>query len=268
MARILLVGDSITVGYPPNGGPGFRRWLKDATPDDTYVGPFESPAGSGLFHGGVGGATTIDFDIGGKAHLYDWIAAYTPDLVRFQLGTNDLVSFPHDPVTYVVDRITSIVATGAAKFPSLSWHISSIPLGGTAAFQTRVRAFNAALLDRVTTKEALRATAPHASFRDNCRYLNETFDAEGLTAVLTPPPDATHPNARGYALIARGILEQRGKRVPAAVLAAGAPPSTPNPGAQPPPKRPVPRTSGGGLGALVAIGAVGVGAFVLLRGRG
>lgn len=265
MARILLVGDSITVGYPPDGGPGFRRWLKDAAPSDTYVGPFESPAGSDLFHGGIGGATTFTFSSGGSAHLFDWLLAYKPDIVRLQIGTNDLISFPHDKVEYAIDRLTSLVATGAGILPRAHWHISSIPLGGGLDFQTRVRAFNAALLDRITKKEALRETAPLASFRDNCVYLNRAFDADGLTAVLTAPPDGTHPNTRGYALLARGILEQMGRPVSATLIAAGQ--KSGASGGSEKKHKPRSQSGGGGMGTLV-VAAVTIGAgALLLRGR-
>lgn len=268
MSRILLVGDSITVGYPPVGGPGFRGWLFESTPEDTYVGPFESP--KGLFHGGSGGATTFTF-LNDTARLLTadgWLTTFQPDIVRIQLGTNDLASFP-EPVERVVDRITSIVATGAARLPKASWHISSIPLGGGAAFQDKVRAYNAALLNRITKKGALNLTAPHASFRDNCIHFNRVFDAEGLTSVLTPPPDATHPNARGYALIAQGILEQRGKAISAALRSAAKglspAPGTPVPVPSKPTPPPIQSAPSSGGSTVLRVAAVGAGAYLLYR---
>jgi lysophospholipase L1-like esterase len=217
MTTILFVGDSITVGLvgyasKQTDGSSFRRGAS-ASLGWTGVGPFADP--NGLLHGGVGGSTTYTFlrgnaqfvvdEVGGTSEdsSQSWVQKFKPDLVHVMLGVNDILSF-NEPIPDLFDRLHSLCADAI-------WQMKG--------YQSRPTVYLSTVVESLLGDEIIRAHALNGKIKSfaengadysilgvdsagpfNGALMAQNWSSKGYTV------DGTHPNQRGYDLIAQGLM--------------------------------------------------------------
>ena len=233
--KILFVGDSITVGlvgYPSqDDGTSFRGPFLRRNSSYQGVGPFTDKGG--FKHGGVGGASTNTFLTGNAQWVSaptddaTWMRVYQPDVVHVMLGTNDLISYPSNPnIPAIVDRMAQLCNSAAALVPSCKIYVASIPEGGPAWFSINALAYNAKLREQASHAPSSKFPG-NVSFVDTCALINQAFWKDtSATPTKALYVDGTHPNGKGYDLMAQGLqnaLAAKGSSVSlgARVLAGG-----------------------------------------------
>ena len=231
MARVLLLGNSILAGIgsttidPTWRDPcanglryGYRKLLADATPQHQYVGP----CGRAPYqHAGVGGSTTHDWTAdgayGGKK-LENWIASTSPTWIHLTVGTNDAISGAEDP-SIPASRVASILGALARKRPNVTHTAGTIPRfrgSPTSALNRYVDAFNVALHESIADLDLANVHLIDAV---------ASYDA-ALAAGEDVTVDGTHPNDRGYALLARDLAPAFGGTIATSDTKVEPPPAT------------------------------------------
>ncbi len=204
MTRWLFVGDSITVGLVGSTTKtGFRGPFAAKTRGLEFVGPFVDP--SGLRHGGIGGSATSTFlsEKGWARFVFapagekTWIQTYRPDVIHLMLGTNDLITGHGENAVSTAERLGQLVRLARAQAPNARIYVASIVEAGPGWFANGAREYNALLRET--------ARAGGGTFIDSSVQINSVFAAQGYKAVTS---DGTHPNDRGYDLMAAGLLGQ------------------------------------------------------------
>jgi lysophospholipase L1-like esterase len=215
VTTVLFVGDSITVGAVgykagKSDGSSFRGGVSRAL-GWTGVGPFSDP--NGLLHGGVGGSTTETFLSGAAQWVVtggeapSWMDTYKPDIVVVMLGVNDVISNPSvPPIAEAMKNLDTLASFAHAqsmrpKNKRAKILISTIVEAGPEWYAIGAHAFNAKLL-------SMDWSASDVQSIDGCKLYNDTFWKEKNTEGLTV--DGTHPNQRGYDLIAQGMVSLLG----------------------------------------------------------
>ena len=215
MSTVLFVGDSITVGLVgvaqgKTDGSSFRGPASRAL-GWTGVGPFTDP--NGLRHGGVGGSTTYTF-LQGKAQFVttsadispadaksSWVLTYKPDLVHLMLGVNDIISFKESPLD-LFNRLHDLAAAAI-------WQMKS--------YQSFARMLVSTVCESLLPDQVIRAHALNAKIKflrevgsdysiigvDSAGPFNAAIATSGVGSYTV---DGTHPNQRGYDLIAQGLV--------------------------------------------------------------
>ena len=216
MTTVLFAGDSITVGLVgvaqgKTDGSSFRGPASRAL-GWTGVGPFKDP--NGLLHGGVGGSTTYTF-LQGKAQFVttspdispvdaksSWVLTYKPDLVHLMLGVNDIISFPKESPLDLFNRLHDLAAGAVWQMkdylPFSRVLVSTVCESLFPEQVIRAHALNAKIL-------SLREVGSDYSIIgvDSAGPFNAAIAASGVSPYTV---DGTHPNQRGYDLIAQGLV--------------------------------------------------------------
>ncbi|MDT7786156.1 MAG: hypothetical protein QOF58_4575 [Pseudonocardiales bacterium] len=177
--RVMPLGDSITHGFSTPGGYRVELWRRHAV---DFVGSASNgPVGLGDHdHEGHSGFRIDQLDAG----IVTWVRRANPRTVLLHAGTNDLDQ-KHDVASAparlgaLVDRIHSLAPLAEVFVAQIT------PVPDDAAFEARVRAFNAALPAVVAQR------GPRTHLVD----MHTGFTAADLD-------DGLHPNAAGYAKMA------------------------------------------------------------------
>ncbi len=181
--RIMPLGASITYGTNSTDGNGYREELRRLLVDNAglpvdFVGSMRSGKGADRDNEGHPGFRIDQV----AANVDRWLAAYEPDVVLLNVGTNDTVqnhqlATAPDRLRALIDRIIADDPTVTVVFSTL---VPSDP--GRAA---RVQAFNARLPAIAQSEQA----AGRAVYLVD---LNSSLTAADIG------PDGTHPTDRGY----------------------------------------------------------------------
>lgn len=218
----MFAGDSITVGYPPVGGPGFRKLVADHLPGHVFVGSQITDA-SGLRHEGYGGfpIARIKTAILGSASSKGALSQFDPIQVVLLAGTNDLGT--SKTPQQIVDELKGLVTNGQAQGKTTQFYVLELPKA--SGFQSKAASVNSLLREQAPTWQGGGTFAPHAVFVP-LTELNAAFDIDPKNVLA----DGTHPNARGYAMMARAITHALGGDANAIPLPGSAPVPKPDSG--------------------------------------
>jgi lysophospholipase L1-like esterase len=188
--RIVAVGDSLTVGFAPDGGvtPRTAGWrqrfverLMEAGVDVKMAGPLANGDFAENRHHAVSGIT-----INGLAQMLAArpLTQPLPDLILMMAGTNDAAR----PATYqgAPDRLGHLLDDLTVQAPSATILVSTLLPAQPASIQDSIAAFNADL-PRVVAQ------------RPRVRLVDI-----GSRVPLEHLPDGIHPDAWGYQQMADG----------------------------------------------------------------
>ncbi len=241
--RIMSLGDSITDGYI-NGDNGYRKYLcynlqKQGFTDFDMVGPKGADSASYTYdgetftydgnHAGYSGyaiqtMTSMEYRSGILETIsgndYHMIAAYNPDIVLLQIGTNDILSAYNDGMK---ERLSNLVDTILADMNNENdmLFVSTIPdidatirydwLGAyqtvynisywtdpdglAAKVQECIDSYNASIQELVAEKQAMGEPIRFA-------------DIHSVVDMKTDLFDGVHPNEDGYAKMGQYWSEQ------------------------------------------------------------
>jgi lysophospholipase L1-like esterase len=203
--RIMPFGDSITEGYPVNGGyrvPLFRL-ARAAGRSLTFVGSANNNGPTMVDgvtfprdHEGHGGFTIEDVPARGANGIADFVEpsmqAYSPHIITLMIGTNDLNG--NIEVGTAPQRLGALLDDIYEQDPDVLVILAQIVPTRTDGTNQTVQNYNAAMPDLVSSRaEAGR----HIVLLD--MYEAFTRDADYKTALLG---DNLHPNEAGYARMA------------------------------------------------------------------
>ncbi|GAB1640660.1 SGNH/GDSL hydrolase family protein [Krasilnikovia sp. MM14-A1259] len=148
--RIMPLGDSITFGIGSATLDSYRRDLRQrlatAGLSVDFVGSKASGTGDDRENEGHPGWTIGQI----AAQADQWLAAYRPDVVLLQIGTNDMVrrvDVPGAPA-----RLSALIDQIRAARPGAQVFVARIPSAKIAGYQQRISAFNAAVPGVVARK--------------------------------------------------------------------------------------------------------------------
>lgn len=181
------LGDSITAGGYNEGGQwrvggGYRlrlgaRLRKKGAPfvfvGSLEDGPAEMPDRRHEGHSGwrIAELTT---------QIDGWLASGRPDLILLMIGTNDL--WKEDRLESAPQRLEALVDRILAGAPNARIFVSTILTSNNEVFNTRARAYNAAVL---------RIRRPRVVVVD-------LGASSGITAAASDLGDGVHPTPKGY----------------------------------------------------------------------
>lgn len=209
--RIMPFGDSITEGYPVNGGyrvPLFRL-ARAAGRSLTFVGSANNNGPTMVDgvtfprdHEGHGGFTIEDVPARGANGIADFVEpsmqAYSPHIITLMIGTNDLNG--NIEVGTAPQRLGALLDDIYEQDPDVLVILAQIVPTRTDGTNQTVQNYNAAMPDLVSARaEAGR----HIVLLD--MYEAFTRDADYKTALLG---DNLHPNEAGYARMAETWYEE------------------------------------------------------------
>lgn len=215
---ILFVGDSITDGRVGSADKtGFRGPFSLMMPGIAHVGPFVDPKGH--HHGGVGGATTdtllnsttfvkssSPLKIGSVKVAPTWMDIYKPTYLHLMIGTNNIIKAEETDeakiaalVKKIADDDATMVALAHKSSPNTMIMLASIPTVGPSWFTMGALALNAELQKRAATGQF----GPNVRFVDTSAKINKAF--AGVASSVSV--DGTHPNDKGYGLLAEGVAD-------------------------------------------------------------
>lgn len=198
-------GDSITEGYPVNGGyrvPLFRL-ARAAGRSLTFVGSADNNGPTMVDgvpfprnHEGHGGFTIEDVPARGANGIADFVEpsleAYEPHIITLMIGTNDING--NIDVASAPSRLGSLLDDIFAKDPDVLVILAQIVPTRTDGTNQAVQNYNAAIPELVATRVA---AGRHLVLLD--MYEAFTRDADYKNALLI---DNLHPNEAGYARMA------------------------------------------------------------------
>lgn len=198
-------GDSITEGYPVNGGyrvPLFRL-ARAAGRSLTFVGSADNNGPTTVDgapfprnHEGHGGFTIEDVPARGANGIADFVEpsleAYEPHIITLMIGTNDING--NIDVASAPSRLGSLLDDIFAKDPDVLVILAQIVPTRTDGTNQAVQNYNAAIPELVATRVA---AGRHLVLLD--MYEAFTRDADYKNALLI---DNLHPNEAGYARMA------------------------------------------------------------------
>ena len=183
--RILPLGDSITHG---EGHGSYRAPLWELLTADGHVVDFVGSLSDGPAdlpdpdHEGHPGWTVDQVE----EHAGAWVEEHDPDLTLVHLGTNDLLRGAS--AREATARMDALLDTLTSAAPTMTVIVSTlIPLEGDTAWQETNAAFAALVAERA-------AAGDHVLLADM---------ADGGPQAGEAIPDGIHPNAEGYAAMAR-----------------------------------------------------------------
>ncbi len=184
--RVMPLGDSITDGYNIPGGyrtPLLPGLTAAGLPTD-FVGSAQNgpSALADRDHEGHSG-WRID-EIAGQVD--GWLDRAQPDVILLMIGTNDMIQ--NRDVGGAPTRLGALLDRIAARRPSATVIVASLPPLSDRAQDARARTFNAALPGLVSTRAA---QGRRVKFVDASARL-----------TLADLADGVHPNAAGYAKLA------------------------------------------------------------------
>jgi len=195
--KIMPLGDSITLGVGSSGYTGYRKPLYLKLIDDGYSVDFVGSQENGDEfydgdHSGFGGYKTSDINIPntgireGKEpyQLNSWLNKFSPDIILYHIGTNDLSPPQSDPEK-AADGANLTLSIIFSSDPDITVILAKIILpDGRENFKNRVREYNALLESR-------------ARFWANLGYSIVVADMEN-NLESTDYYDTRHPNEQGY----------------------------------------------------------------------
>lgn len=193
--RIMMVGDSITVGYLTDNY-NVRTFLSRLTSDFgvclDFVGPYSDPlistTGDATKHAAVIGITAQEVN---NQWIALWMAANTPDIVLIHLGTNDLrlTSSAQDTVKSLGEIVDKIYTAN----PNVIILLAQI-IGTSTYFDNKVNELNTLIPVLVQDKKSTGVAI-------YCVNQNESV------LPLTDMLDGVHPAGHGYMKMAQRWFE-------------------------------------------------------------
>lgn len=187
---VMPLGDSITDGYATPGG--YRIELARAAAAAGLLIDFVGSQSNGppsladRDHEGHNGWRIDQLD----ARATQWVSETRPDVVLLLIGTNDV--YQDYDLAHALDRLSALIDHVLAAAPGVRVVVSSLPPLASAAMEARVVALDRGIPTMVLAKEA---EGRRVSFVD----LHAALGLDDLA-------DGVHPNADGYAKMARAWL--------------------------------------------------------------
>jgi len=188
--RVLCLGDSITYGAPYHYRYTLWKYFVDAGIKVDFIGTIEDcndyPEYKGLSfdpdHDGHPGWTASQIN----CSLNNWLTFYTPDVVLYEIGTNDLWK---NEVNLSIMKIRETVEKIKADNPQVKIYLSAtIPLANSNSYASTgnmwLSQFNAKLgqlVQDLNTSEMQVALVDH-----NSSFTDQDFIEDGV-----------HPNQKG-----------------------------------------------------------------------
>ncbi|BDI31216.1 hypothetical protein CCAX7_32670 [Capsulimonas corticalis] len=182
--RIMPLGDSVTDGWTPEpGGYRIQLWNDIVNSGEVaeFVGSqFNGPAALGSHHHeGHAGWTTSDI----AGQVSGWMAAYAPQIVLLQIGTND-INMNKDPagapsrLSGIIDQICTQLPAGGKVF------VTTLTPESDPNFNNQILNFNNQLPGIVQSKQSVGKPV----------FLVDQYH----TITTADLADGTHPTPAGY----------------------------------------------------------------------
>ncbi len=213
--KIMLVGDSLTVGAYTRGG--FRRMLAAMFPSIEFVGSQRTeydPATKkwvqgDLRHEGHGGVQPKFFWL--NEGFRKSLAANRPDYVFLLIGTNDFARGEDSEEDKEDQRLAEIAVQNQASSPGTTWVVESLPFTGDAAINQRIALLNTSLREKLQAGEGEWGKVPkhRRLFADTAAELNDRIWYRGSQrtqwADVLEASDGTHLTTLGNQILAVGL---------------------------------------------------------------
>ncbi|WP_102126790.1 DUF4038 domain-containing protein [Deinococcus planocerae] len=185
--RVMPLGDSITDGYNVPGGYRIELLgrLSARAPGVNFVGSLQNGPGTlaDRDHEGHSGWRIDEL----SARIDGWLDRAQPDVILLMIGTNDVIQ--NRDLGQAPARLGRLLDQIGARRPNTQVLVSSLPPLQNSEENRRVRQYNAAIPGLVKTRA------------DQGRRV--TFVNVGAALTLADLADGVHPNAGGYAKLAR-----------------------------------------------------------------
>ena len=150
--RIMPLGDSITAGYPNEGGYRIKLWntaLANNWKIDFVGSQSNGPYSLGDHnHEGHSGDRIDEI----AALLDDVLATYNPQMVLLHIGTNDVVQ-DYDLIN-APNRLKSLLDQIFHSIPTVQLLVAQITPSTSDTFNARIQTYNAAIPDIVSFEQA------------------------------------------------------------------------------------------------------------------